>query len=262
MKYLIATLLIFTKVFLFAQTHADTIYLTENLYVTKSIDSSEYYKVIKKENGLYFVSEYFTQSDSIKMSGSFKDYERTIREGEFVFYEKGMISSRANYKGGILNGLSSNYYDSGELFYTSNYINDISQDLLAYYKDGTLKRKEIHSEGIKECYKPNGEKADFYEFMVPATYPNGGSTGMKKYIAENLRYPDEAVEKNIQGKVTINFLVSKTGEITTVKVKKSVHHLLDKEAIRVIKSMPKWNPGMLDGEAVDSYFTIPLNFNF
>lgn len=263
MKYLIATLLILSNVFLFAQSSVDTIYLTENSEVTKSIDSSKYYKIIKKEKGLYFISEYFTQSDSIKKSSSFKDKELKIREGEFVYYKNGIPSSRITYKDDKENGLSSNYYESGELFYTEDYVNGVQQDLIVYYKNGSLKRKEIYTgEKIRECYKPNGEKGEFYEFTVAATYPDGGMNGVKQFLIENMRYPSEAYEKKIMGKVFMGFSVSKTGEITNVKIKKSAHPLLDAEAIRVIKSMPKWTPGMLDGEPVDSYFSMPINFSF
>ncbi len=262
MKHLLITILVLTSGFLAAQNKQDTIYLTSNFEITKSIDSAKYYQVIKEDKGLYFVSEYFAQSDSIKMTGTFKDVAQTVKEGEFVYYKKGIVSSRDNYQDGKMNGESHVYYDSGELFYTENYLKGNRQDLMVYYKNGVLKRKEIYTgDKMYECYKPNGEKAEFYEFMVQAVYPNGGFAGVQKYIFENLRYPGEAVDKGIMGKVIIGFSVSKTGEITNVKVRKSVHPLLDAEAIRIVKSMPKWTPGMLDGETVDSYFSLPINFN-
>ncbi|MNY07603.1 Gram-negative bacterial tonB protein [compost metagenome] len=65
----------------------------------------------------------------------------------------------------------------------------------------------------------------------------------------------------IVGKVYVQFVVSKTGELKDVVLRRSVHPSLDKEALRVVKSMPKWKPGTLDGETVDSFFTLPITFN-
>ena len=95
----------------------------------------------------------------------------------------------------------------------------------------------------------------------PADFP-GGVVALKKYMAENLRYPQMAVENELQGKCYLQFIVTETGEITNIKVKKGVPNCpeCDKEAIRMVKSMPKWIPGKKKGKAVDSTFTLPVTF--
>ncbi len=95
----------------------------------------------------------------------------------------------------------------------------------------------------------------------PADFP-GGVVALKKYMAENLRYPQMAVENELQGKCYLQFIVTETGEITNIKVKKGVPNCpeCDKEAIRLVKSMPKWIPGKKKGKAVDSTFTLPVTF--
>ena len=98
--------------------------------------------------------------------------------------------------------------------------------------------------------------------MVNETFPifPGGEQKLVEFIQENVVYPQEAKEKKIKGKVIVRFVVSKTGEITDVQVRKSPHPLLEEEAVRVVKSMPKWVPGTRDGKPVDANMTLPIDF--
>ncbi|MCC6816082.1 MAG: energy transducer TonB [Saprospiraceae bacterium] len=87
-----------------------------------------------------------------------------------------------------------------------------------------------------------------------------GQAAMYKYIQENLRYPAIARENDIQGKVIVNFVVTKTGDITRVHVVRGIGGGCDEEAVRVIKSMPNWRPGKNNGVAVPVTFTLPIQF--
>lgn len=91
------------------------------------------------------------------------------------------------------------------------------------------------------------------------TFP-GGEAEMQKYIANNLKYPVSAQENSIQGRVTIRFVVTASGEISDVKVLKGIDPACDREAVRVVKSMPKWIPGKQNGRQVAVYFTLPIVF--
>ena len=82
----------------------------------------------------------------------------------------------------------------------------------------------------------------------------------RKYIAENVRYPKEAVQNGTTGKVIVSFIVDKNGDVTNAKVEKSVDPYLDAEAIRVVESSPKWIAGKQRGVAVNVQFTFPINF--
>lgn len=93
------------------------------------------------------------------------------------------------------------------------------------------------------------------------TFSNDGENGFRKFIATNLKYPKEAVEKNIQGKVFIQFIVEKDGQLSNFKVLRSAHPQLDEEALRVVKLSPKWNPGKQRGKAVRVSFTFPITFS-
>ena len=83
---------------------------------------------------------------------------------------------------------------------------------------------------------------------------------LNKYLGRNIKYPEKAQKERIQGCVTVQFIIEKDGTVTNVKVLRSVHRLLDKEAIRVVENMPKWIPGTQRGEPVRVSYTAPINF--
>lgn len=88
----------------------------------------------------------------------------------------------------------------------------------------------------------------------------GGQIAMLKYIMENMKYPKQAMKEGIQGRVAVSFIVEKDGSISDVKPILSVHPLLNKEAVRVVKSMPKWTPGKQNGKPVRVRFNLPIMF--
>ena len=92
-----------------------------------------------------------------------------------------------------------------------------------------------------------------------ASYP-GGKEAMKLYIDNNFKWEQSQV--TIKGKVFVTFIVKKDGEITDVKILKSLCETCDKEAIRLVKNMPRWNPRIKNGKKVNSIVTIPISFGF
>lgn len=94
---------------------------------------------------------------------------------------------------------------------------------------------------------------------VPAQFL-GGEAELMKFLRDNIRYPVVAAEAGIEGRTVIRFVVSKDGHISNVEVLRSSDPALDKEAVRVVKSMPTWVPGMKDGKKVNAYFTLPVTF--
>ncbi len=107
------------------------------------------------------------------------------------------------------------------------------------------------------------EEEESVVFVVVETMPEfpGGQQALFKYLSENVKYPVIAQENGIQGRVICQFVVNKDGAIVDVEVVRSGGDpSLDKEAVRVIKSMPKWNPGKQRGKAVRVKYTVPVNF--
>ncbi|MCX6220575.1 MAG: M56 family metallopeptidase [Bacteroidia bacterium] len=88
----------------------------------------------------------------------------------------------------------------------------------------------------------------------------GGEPALKTYIGKNIKYPDDAVKTGIQGKVFVNFVIDKDGNIVNPKIVRSINPSLDKEALRVIGTLPKWTPGKHKGKKVDVSYTVPISF--
>ena len=99
-------------------------------------------------------------------------------------------------------------------------------------------------------------------YMVVEESPEfpGGTNALMGYLRDNMVIPDSCRENNIQGRVLVTFIVEKDGSITKPVVVKSVNHLLDAEALRLVSAMPKWKPGRQNGQAQRVKFTIPINF--
>jgi|GEM_PF-1391520 len=91
------------------------------------------------------------------------------------------------------------------------------------------------------------------------TYP-GGNDAMMKFLIENIKYPQDAVKNNIQGKVFISFVVAENGEITDAKVNRGIGSGCDEEALRVVKLMPNWKAGVKDGKPVPVAMNLPISF--
>lgn len=94
-----------------------------------------------------------------------------------------------------------------------------------------------------------------------AEFP-GGQNALVQWLAQNIRYPENAVKNNIQGRVLIKFVVEKDGAITNISVARSVDKDLDNEALRIVMSMPKWQPGKMNAMPVRSYAILPITFRF
>jgi Ca-activated chloride channel family protein len=108
----------------------------------------------------------------------------------------------------------------------------------------------------EEC---DEEQAVFSMIEQMPEYP-GGEKALQAYLNNHIQYPEEAKENGIQGRVYVSFVVDTDGSITNVKIIRGVDPLLDAEAIRVIKAMPKWLPGKQRGKAVRASYTIPISF--
>ena len=88
----------------------------------------------------------------------------------------------------------------------------------------------------------------------------GGEAELMKYISNNIKYPPIAAENGIEGRVVVRFVVEKNGKVSDINILRSVDPSLDKEAARVIRSMPTWIPGMQNGRNVAVYYTLPVLF--
>ena len=132
-------------------------------------------------------------------------------------------------------------YDTYTIGVSKAYAKDRTY-MIALYKEGTSPNKEI-----------------FDQAETMPEFP-GGVGKLMEYVAKNVRYPKEAEDKCLQGRVIATFIVEKDGSITSAKIVRSIDPALDAEALRVINGMPNWKPGTQKGEPVRVKYTIPISF--
>ena len=119
-----------------------------------------------------------------------------------------------------------------------------------------LKAKEV----IAQPEPPKEEETKVFDVVEEMPQFPGGPSALFEYLSKNIKYPVIAEENGVQGRVIVTFVVERDGSITDVKVVKSVDPSLDKEATRVVKSMPHWIPGKQNGSAVRVKYTVPVTF--
>lgn len=106
------------------------------------------------------------------------------------------------------------------------------------------------------------EEEKIYNIATVEQQPEfpGGQDAMYKWLSDHINYPPAAAEEGVQGKVIVEFVVSKSGKVENVRVLRGRHQALDKEALRVVKAMPNWNPGRNNGQPVKVTYTLPVSF--
>lgn len=111
----------------------------------------------------------------------------------------------------------------------------------------------------KEPEKKVEKEEVFRSVEQMPTFP-GGDAALMKYLSSHIQYPQNAADNNVQGKVIVQFVVTKTGKVGEVKVVRSVDKDLDREAVRVCKSLPNFVPGRQNGQPVSVWYTLPVTF--
>jgi protein TonB len=133
--------------------------------------------------------------------------------------------------------------------------------------ESNIASTEETGEAVEVKYTPmeveeeNVEEDKIFEIVEKAPeFPQGGMAGLMQYLSKNIRYPAIAQENGVQGRVTVQFVVNRDGSIVDAVVVKGIDPYLDKEALRVISTMPKWKPGEQRGKPVRVKFTVPVMF--
>lgn len=151
---------------------------------------------------------------------------------------------------------------TGAIFFMGTYCFDDTGEQVTIKEP--LEEREIVLErpigsGVKQSDVKRNENEIFKSVEQMPQFP-GGDAALIKYLDSHIQYPPEAAKNNIQGRVILQFVVDKTGEIGEVKVVRSVDKDLDKEAVRIIKTLPNFIPGRQNGQAVAVWYTLPVTF--
>lgn len=115
-------------------------------------------------------------------------------------------------------------------------------------------------EDIKAPEPPKHEENKIFTVVEQMPMYPGGDAALMQYLSSNIHYPAVAAENGVQGRVVVGFVVERDGSITDVNVMRSVDPSLDREAVRVVKNMPRWTPGKQNGSAVRVKYQVPVTF--
>lgn len=134
----------------------------------------------------------------------------------------------------------------------------VQDEQQVYYEDDSSAVTPVTSTAVQKEVIDN----EVYQVVEDMPVFPGGNNEIARYLVNNIQYPIEALENGVMGRVLVQFIVEKDGSVSNAKVVRAVHPLLDKEALRVVNSMPKWTPGKQRGKAVRVKYTIPITFKY
>lgn len=132
-------------------------------------------------------------------------------------------------------------------------------NLVSSFTETLIEKPTLLSEAVISEQTPQNEQTFAVVEKMPV-FP-GGVNELLKFIAKNVKYPEDAVKENKQGRVIISFVIDKNGKVVDPEINRGVSPSIDAEAIRVVKSMPNWIPGEQRGQKVRVKYTLPINFN-
>lgn len=231
----------------------EIIYFDKNKKELKSLESAESYSISLHELGFpdRKIEREFALNGKLKVEKQLIDVpNEKADKGDKKFISK-------------LNGKYKEWYPNGNLRKNIDYKKgNFDGELLTYWDNGQLKRQDTYNDGklIRgKCFTYEGKDADYSTYEQMPEFP-GGERALFEFINRSLIYPIEAQRLGIQGKVIIRFVVEKTGSIDKVEVIRGVNPDLDAEAMRVVKRLPKWKPGIQDGETVSVWYTLPITY--
>ena len=128
------------------------------------------------------------------------------------------------------------------------------------FNEGSEEGTKVITENMQIVEEKVEEDRTVFEVVEQMPSFPGGDAALMSFLSKNIHYPAIAEENGIQGRVVATFVVERDGSISDVKVVKSIDPSLDKEAVRVLKSMPKWIPGKQNGSPVRVKYTVPVTF--
>jgi protein TonB len=182
-----------------------------------------------------------------------------------LWYENGQLKEDATYNEGNLTGKKLEFYINGQIKSESFYQNgQLHGSLATFFDNGNKKRKDQYQNGKfiqGECYDINGLILEHFDYQINPEFP-GGQNALFNFIQKNVIYPDIPKRNNIQGTVFVNFSISDIdGSIENINILRSPDEYLSEEAIRVVKLMPNWSIGEIDGVKTSMSFNLPFKFS-
>jgi len=220
----------------------DLFYVFDANWKTTKIKTARYFLHTYPLNDTCWQWDYYNMFGPLVKTEQYRDKEGNEMSGVSYYYNaKGFIDSMAHFSGGRLNG--DTYKLSGD---------SLKYKIVYTYRNDTL----INIVDLDTVKK---DAVISYSDEKESEFP-GGINAWYSYLTENLKYPDRAINNNVQGQVVVRFIVSKDGSTIEPFIAGSVEYSLDTEATRIIKKSGKWQPAFQNGHYVKSYKSQPINF--
>lgn len=160
-------------------------------------------------------------------------------------------------------GVSQKWHANGQIKSKIKYENGLLSDtLFTFWENGQLKRQDIYKNGkfVKgNCYNISGKKIPHYDYEEMPKYP-GGDNQLYMDIFNTMIFPEIVKTKHLKTKVIVRFVVDSDGNVKDIEIPEDTHPDLKNEVIRVLTSLKRWQPGLVDGEPVKVHYTVPFNF--
>lgn len=247
---------------LLSLAQGDTLYYTAN-NIRSTKEHARFLEVSRRlDAGKYQVNTYIINTGRLYRTVHLSSLQPPVYDGLSITFHENGDTVIGNYAGSYYTGEVREYYGAGQkqLWCSYNMKNGLLHgSLISYYPNGKVKRRARYTkdhmmQGIQ--YDEQGNEVPYTEFnIMPEPMFN-----VKKYLAQNLRYPPGAIEEGIEGTVNVQFMIDENGKIKEATVPEPVHPLLDAEAIRVVNGMKLWKSGSKDDVSVSMYFTLPVYF--
>lgn len=233
-----------SSVIIYSQSKIDTFYYNNNLTAVPPEKASVIAIAIQKDS---FLTAY--------------EYTSDMKLKNMKNYHLRKQANKDDYR--VEYGAFEDYHDNGQLQARGNMVEGELQDtLFSYYADGKALRIDQYEAGRLiqgQCFDKEGKKIAYFPYQVLPEFP-GGIEELFKYLNKNIRYPKDARENNIEDVVYIGFIIDRDGLLKDVTIRKDTYKILADEAMRVVKTMPRWNSGLKDGEKIPFRYTLPIKF--
>ncbi|MDF1549260.1 MAG: TonB family protein, partial [Bacteroidales bacterium] len=238
-----------------------------NSYGTFTIPKLKEHNLINITHDLYKIKQVKISSNSIGkivLESQNSNENQIVSENVMDDKQIGKLAKQLSYK--KTEGLNSKSKNNRELLPSPKNIEvlNIVDDAVAIEENVLEFNSEVdENESINFISIKEEEVEEEAIFIIVEKMPEfpGGELNLRKYIAANVTYPEIAREYCIEGKVYVRFVVTEKGEVEKVSMARGVDPILDNEAMRVVRSLPKWKPGQQRGKSVAVWYTVPISFN-